>query len=127
MILHVDPGAATPPYEQLRAPLAVMITAGVLPAGERLPSIRQLAGDLALAAGTIGRAYAELEREGLIRTRRGRQETLVLGPPGPVPAADQENHLTQAAQVFALRAHQLGVDRDRALQYAHQAFTALSP
>lgn len=123
MILHIDPSAATPPYEQLRSQIAVMIGAGMLTPGERLPLIRQLAGDLGLAAGAIARAYGELERQGLVR---GRQGTLVLDPPGPVPAADQETHLTEAARTFALRAHQLGVDPDRALQYAHQAFTALN-
>ncbi|MEI2777810.1 MAG: hypothetical protein V9G19_17970 [Tetrasphaera sp.] len=54
MVLDVDLGSPVPPYEQLRAQLATMITCGTLPAGHRLPPIRQLAADLGLATGTIG-------------------------------------------------------------------------
>ncbi len=127
MILQVDPHSATPPYEQLRAQLAVMIGTGVLQQGERLPSIRQLATDLALAPGTVSRAYTELEREGLIQTRRGRHGTVVLGAPRPLADPDRERQLREAAQNFAIRAHQLGVDSAEALRYAQQAFAVLPP
>ncbi|MEV6333049.1 GntR family transcriptional regulator [Streptomyces sp. NPDC051909] len=43
------------------APFAILISAGRLPEGERLPRIRQLASDLGLAAGTVASAYRELE------------------------------------------------------------------
>ena len=49
--------------------------------GTRLPSIRQLAGDLGLAGGTVARAYRELEQEGVVATR-GRHGTVVAEPVG---------------------------------------------
>ncbi len=62
----------TPPYEQVRRQLAGHIQAGRLAEGSRLPSVRQLAADLGLAAGTVARAYRELEEAGLITTGRAR-------------------------------------------------------
>jgi DNA-binding transcriptional regulator YhcF (GntR family) len=68
--ITVDPGLHVPPYEQIRQQLADLITGGVLNTGHRLPPIRQLAADLGLAAGTVARAYQELEAAGLVQTRR---------------------------------------------------------
>lgn len=67
----VDPDDPTPPYEQVRRQLAMLIGAGQLAPGDRLPPLRQLAGDLGLAVGTVARAYRELESEGLLVSRRG--------------------------------------------------------
>ena len=69
--LTVDPNDPTPPYEQLRSQLADLIRAGRLSPGDRLPPLRQIAGDLGVAVGTAARAYRELEREGLLTSRRG--------------------------------------------------------
>src|SRR5690606_11229934 len=60
VILDVDTTSAVPPYEQMRAQITALITTGALAVGDRLPSIRQLAGDLGLAPGTVARAYREL-------------------------------------------------------------------
>ncbi len=68
--ISVDPESAVPPFEQIRSQLHDQIRSGVLPAGQRLPSIRQLAGDLRIAPGTVARAYAELESAGLLETSR---------------------------------------------------------
>ncbi|MFJ4075512.1 regulatory GntR family protein [Curtobacterium sp. PhB142] len=66
----------TPPFEQVRKQLADAIRSGELTAHERLPSIRQLAGDLRVAPGTVARAYQQLEADGLIATGRGRGTTV---------------------------------------------------
>lgn len=78
IIFRVDPEAAEPPYEQLRAQVATAAARGDLPAGTRLPTVRGLAGDLGLAPGTVARAYRELEQAGLVETR-GRAGTVVTG------------------------------------------------
>ena len=69
--VRIDEDDPTPPYEQLRRQLATLVESGALAAGSRLPPVRQLAADLALATGTVARAYRELERTGLVLTRRG--------------------------------------------------------
>ncbi|MGM7668240.1 GntR family transcriptional regulator [Microbacterium sp. A93] len=69
-MITVDPGSAVAPFEQIRAQIADGIRSGSLAAGSRLPSIRQLAADLRVAAGTIAKAYSALEADGLIVTSR---------------------------------------------------------
>ena len=91
--ISVDLGSATPPYEQIRTQISSLIAVGSLAAGTRLPTVRSLAADLGIAAGTVARAYKELEQAGLIATRR-RNGTVVVGipddvlPPGGAVNAD---------------------------------------
>lgn len=80
--ISVDLGSATPPYEQIRAQISALIALGELVPGTRLPTVRRLAADLGIAAGTVARAYRELEQSGLIDTRR-RNGTVVAGTPVP--------------------------------------------
>lgn len=53
-----------PIYEQVRDGLRRLIITGAIPPGEKLPSVRALAGQLAINPNTIQRAYRELEAEG---------------------------------------------------------------
>jgi GntR family transcriptional regulator len=66
-ITDADP---LPAFEQIRQQITDQIRGGVLASGHRLPSVRQLAADLRIAAGTVARAYTELEADGLIQTSR---------------------------------------------------------
>ena len=59
-------------YEQIINQLKNAIVSGELKAGEALPSIRNLAADLAVSVITTKRAYEELEKEGLIRSVAGK-------------------------------------------------------
>ena len=69
-MITINVGDPTPPFEQLRRQLSDEIRTGALAPGTRLPSVRQLAGDLRIAAGTVARAYSELEAEGLLASTR---------------------------------------------------------
>lgn len=71
MIL-IDYKSRTPIYEQIIENVKTLIVSGVLQRDEQLPSVRQLAQDLAINPNTIQRAYAELEREGIIYSLKGR-------------------------------------------------------
>lgn len=86
--IHIDEGSAVPPYEQVRTQLATQVVSGELPAGTRLPTVRQLAADLELAVNTVARAYRELEADGVIATQ-GRRGTFVRSAVS-TPAAVQE-------------------------------------
>ncbi|MBD5786729.1 GntR family transcriptional regulator [Cellulosimicrobium terreum] len=68
--VDIDLGSGAPPYEQIRAQVLEHVAAGRLVVGDRLPTIRALATDLGLAAGTVARAYRELEASGAVTTRR---------------------------------------------------------
>ena len=61
-----------PIYEQLEEKLRRLILSGAIGEGERLPSVRELASQLAINPNTIQRAYRELENEGYIVSVPGR-------------------------------------------------------
>ena len=61
-----------PIYEQIQTELRRLMLSGVLPPGSRLPSVRELAGQLAINPNTIQRAYSQLETEGYVYTVSGR-------------------------------------------------------
>lgn len=61
-----------PIYLQIKESLCRLILTGVLPEGDRLPSVRELAGTLAINPNTIQRAYRELESEGFIYSMTGK-------------------------------------------------------
>ena len=70
-LVSIDPRDRTPIYAQLERGLRAAIATGRLDAGDQLPTVRQLAVDLSINANTVARVYAELERAGVIETRRG--------------------------------------------------------
>ncbi|MGZ4716299.1 MAG: GntR family transcriptional regulator [Acidimicrobiales bacterium] len=123
MHLQVDTSSPVPPYEQIRAQLQTMVTSGALPEGTRLPPIRQLAGDLGLATNTVGRAYHELELEGLVETRC-RHGTVVRSRQ-TMAAPERQVVVEQAAEAFALEAQHHGAGLDEALAAVRQAFRHL--
>ena len=61
-----------PIYEQIQAELRRLMLTGALPSGSRLPSVRELAGQLAINPNTIQRAYRELELDGYILSVAGK-------------------------------------------------------
>jgi GntR family transcriptional regulator len=70
-IVALDPRDPTPIYAQLDRALRAAIASGRLKIGDQLPTVRQLAVDLQVNANTVARVYADLERSGVLETRRG--------------------------------------------------------
>jgi DNA-binding transcriptional regulator YhcF (GntR family) len=104
--LRLDPDDSTPPYEQLRRQLSAVIQSGTLAPQTRLPTVRQLAADLGVAAGTVMRAYAALEGEGLVVTRRGGGTAVSDAPPA---LSDEERVRRLAALATSLVVHARGL------------------
>ena len=115
--LVVDPDDPTPPYEQLRRQVRDLVGGGVLRPGDRLPPLRQLAGDLGLAVGTVARAYKELEGDGVVVTA-GRRGT-VVAPAPPTASADAVDAAVARAVALARGA---GWDRRRVLEAVERAW-----
>jgi molybdate-binding protein/DNA-binding transcriptional regulator YhcF (GntR family) len=63
--------APLPLYAQIAEQLKSDIAAGRLSPGQRLPTVRQMAGELNINPGTVARAYGELERDGIVQAKRG--------------------------------------------------------
>lgn len=70
-MITIDDRSPQPVFAQIQTQIGGLIRAGALASGQKLPSVRQLAKDLQVAAGTVMRAYTELEADGLIETRTG--------------------------------------------------------
>ena len=105
----VDPENGVPPWRQVHDQLVRLIRSGELPVGAPLPSIRQLANDLGLAAGTVARVYRELEAAGVLHTAR-RKGTVVAAIPHP-----ETDVLEDAAAQYVSQAKELGVDLEKAI------------
>lgn len=111
-LVAIDTDGRVPPYEQVRSQIASQITAGYLVDGTRLPSVRNLASDLGLAAGTVAKAYALLEEAGLVTTARGGGTRVVrpaavpdevLGAIGALTAAARRAGLSVEQTIAAVR------------------------
>jgi DNA-binding transcriptional regulator YhcF (GntR family) len=103
----------------VRQQIADLIEAGVLSRGDRLPPVRQLAGDLGLAAGTVARAYSALESAGLVQTRRG-GGTVVAEVREPTPA-ERQAQLEGHARDYVAAVRRIGVEPDDALDAVRRA------
>ena len=114
IVLRLDDAGTVPRFEQLRAQLAVMVAVGRLEPGCRLPTVRDLAGQVGMAPGTVARAYRELEQEGTL-AGRGRAGTFVVDdPPHSEPHLERRRRLTEAARRFAAEIRQLGIGHEDA-------------
>lgn len=71
-MIHLDYRDARPIYTQIIDGFKEQISTGVLQTGEKLPSVRELAAELAINPNTIQRAYNELEGEGYIYSVPGK-------------------------------------------------------
>ncbi len=71
-MIFIDYKSRTPIYEQLIDNIKSLVVSGMLKRDDQLPSVRQLAQELAINPNTIQKAYSELEREGVIYSLKGR-------------------------------------------------------
>ncbi len=69
--LSVDPRHPLPIYAQLERGIRAAVGTGRLAPGDQLPTVRQLAVELRINANTVARVYVDLERSGVVETRRG--------------------------------------------------------
>jgi GntR family transcriptional regulator len=123
-IVSIDPRDPTPIYAQLERGFRAAIASSRLRAGDQLPTVRQLAVDLQVNANTVARVYAELERAGVIETKRGVGSFINASPTDAHPPREHERRLRAFATrvladadtagftvddvIGALRAHQEG-------------------
>ena len=98
-----------PIYVQLREHILALIGRGVIKPGSQLPTMRQVAVTLRIDLNTVQRAYAELERDGVLAKLRGVGTFVTEAPPAPRNARKQTQDF--AARVAA-QAKGQGIDLD---------------
>ena len=102
-MVHLDYRDARPIYTQIIDGFKEQITTGVLMPGDKLPSVRELAAQLAINPNTIQRAYRELEMGGWIATVPGKG-CFVCGTPAEAAKETEENYAEFDAAAAALLA-----------------------
>jgi GntR family transcriptional regulator len=95
MVIQIDPHSGVPVYRQISDQVRFQITAGLLPAGEMLDSVRNLAAALGINSMTVSKAYSLLEREGFLERRPG-QQLCVAESNRSETANAEETHLREA-------------------------------
>ena len=109
--IDVDARSGVPIYVQVVEQVRHAIEVGGFGPGERLPTVRRLAGDLAIAPNTIVKAYNELQRAGLVESRPG-VGTVVAEGVEKVARERQVAEIFRRLRVLARDAAALGVSED---------------
>lgn len=106
--LKLDDASPIPVYVQLRDQILHALARGSLRGGDRLPAVRSVASTLKVNPNTVNRAYAELEREGVLVVERGRGT--YVADRARASRAPHRLRLVEMAERFAVQARSLGFD-----------------
>jgi GntR family transcriptional regulator len=119
-MLTVDPRDPLPLWRQLEEGVRNLVAAGALAPGAAVPSVRELARELALNPATIAKAYQRLCEAGVLEVRRGDGTFVSAGAP-TLPRAERRRRLGEAAHSYAARAATLGLGVEEAVDAARDA------
>lgn len=119
--VRIDDASDQSITEQIVAQIQEEVATGRLSPGRRLPPVRRLADQLDIAPGTVARAYAELERRGVVVTDGARGTRVADRARNPVPAGQRPENLVGLLRPVAVAAYHLGATAEelrRALEEA---------
>lgn len=113
MLIRVERGSSTPVSRQIEAQIRSLILSGTLPLGDQLPSVRQLAGELAVNVNTVVRVYERLVADGLVAMRHG-EGTFVTHKAASRNGelAEERREFTRELDTLVRRGLMLGVSPD---------------
>ncbi len=117
---HINTDDPTPIYAQLERAIRFAIATEKLRVGEQLPTVRQLAVDLKINANTVAKVYAELERIGILETRRGVGTFVRARQDGNLMRSmrqSRERELRAFADRILAEAHELGFSLDEVIDH----------
>jgi GntR family transcriptional regulator len=115
-IVSIDSRDPTPIYAQLERGLRAAIATGRVQPGDQLPTVRQLAVDLRVNANTVARVYAELERAGVLETRRGVGSFVCATPAQAHPPREHDRRLRAFATRVLADADAAGLTIDEVIE-----------
>src|SRR6476620_7454631 len=114
-LVTLDSSDPTPIYAQLERGLRAAIATNRLKPGDQLPTVRQLAVELRVNANTVARVYAELERAGVLETRRGVGSFISATPAQAHPPREDARRLRTFVTRVLADADRAGFDVDELL------------
>ncbi|HEU5414233.1 MAG TPA: GntR family transcriptional regulator [Candidatus Angelobacter sp.] len=112
---RLDLRSGVPVYRQIIDQVRAGVASGTLTAGDQLPTVRQLAVDLAINPNTVLRAYRELELGGLLETQQG-TGTFITQKKVRRDEAERARQLSQLAGEFLARAGAAGFTAEELLE-----------
>ena len=115
-VVTIDSGDPTPIYAQLERGFRAAIATHRLRPGDQLPTVRQLAVDLQINANTVARVYAELERAGVIETKRGVGSFITATPAQAHPPRERERRLRGFVTRVLAEADAIGFTVDEVIE-----------
>ena len=115
MLLRLDSESGVPFYQQVVQQVKRLIASGALAPGDRLPTVRELAAELVLNPNTVARAYQDLEREGVVETRRG-QGTFACAPSSRLTRAECRAAVAAVLDRALLEARSLGLSPEDVIE-----------
>ena len=107
---RLDGSSGVPPYLQLVHQVRQSLLLGYLREGDRLPTVKEVAGDLAINPNTVVKAYRQLEHEGLAGGRPG-QGTFITATP-PAAPHDAQQALRSSLEQWFRDAERAGLNDD---------------
>jgi GntR family transcriptional regulator len=126
MFLRIEKGSAVPISRQIADQIGTLCASGGLQPGERLPSVRELARDLAVNHNTVLRVYERLCGEGLLEMRHG-QGTFVTGRSSKSRLAAHRSRLVDELRQIAQQAAGLGLTTDELHELLAEAADGVAP
>jgi GntR family transcriptional regulator len=110
-IFAIDTRDGTPIYQQIINSVKENIIKGILCPGDKLPSVRELAGMITTNPNTVSKAYSELERMKIIETLRGKG-TFVAIDYTPKIVEENIEILKNGIKKVLMDAHYMGLTKD---------------
>jgi GntR family transcriptional regulator len=124
VLIRVDPQSAEPIFEQIAFAVKSAVARGSAAAGERLPSVRELARELAINPNTVVRAYELLERDGVLVRRQG-AGCFLTGRGSELAGSLRKKQLQQLLRRAATEAFHLGFSADEVRKALDQGLDSL--
>src|SRR5690606_15388680 len=116
----VDPRSDVPIYQQLVDGVKKAVARGILAPGDKLPSVRELAGRIAINPNTIAKAYQEMEREGIIETLRGRGTFVAEVRTRGIDREEKMGRMREMLEKVLVEAYYLQMEEDEVLAMAEE-------
>lgn len=120
MWFDVDPRSDVPIYQQLVDGVKEAVARGILAPGDKLPSVRELAGRIAINPNTIAKAYQELERAGVIETLRGRGTFVAEVRTRGIDREEKMGRMREMLEKVLVEAYYLQMEEDEVLAMAEE-------
>ena len=124
MFIRIEPSSSVPIYRQIMDQIKYQIAAGILKAGDKIPSVRQLAGQLAVNQNTVLKVYNELCREHILQVDRG-NGTIVAQGSTTAPMSERKKAVATLLREAAVQAIHLDIPPEQTHALLEKEYRAI--